>query len=63
MTTATDTLLTSAEVAERLRIPVRTLDTWAYTGRGPDFIRVGRHRRYRDSDVDTWIAAQTRTGS
>lgn len=63
MTTATTRLLTSTEVADALRVPVRTLDQWAYLRRGPAFIRVGRYRRYRLSDVETWLNSQTTSRS
>jgi excisionase family DNA binding protein len=59
MTTAIARLLSSAEVADLMQIPVRTLDQWAYLHRGPAFIRVGRYRRYRLTDVETWLNSQT----
>ena len=46
--------LTPGELAERLRIPVGTLKRWRTTGTGPRFLRVGRHVRYRETDVETW---------
>ena len=39
-------LLDSVQVAELLRLPVRTLDQWRYLGKGPKYIKVGRHVRY-----------------
>lgn len=50
------------EVAEYLDLPLATLDAWAYRGRGPAFVKIGRHARYRWSDIDTWIGAQKRGG-
>ncbi|MCU1483669.1 MAG: DNA-binding protein [Actinomycetia bacterium] len=47
----------SAEVAEFLGVPVATLDQWAYRGVGPRFSKVGRHRRYRWSDVEEYVEA------
>lgn len=51
-------LLTSDEVAEWLQIPVRTLDEWSYHKKGPAYYKIGRHRRYRASDVQAWIDHQ-----
>lgn len=47
--------LTSDQLAEVLQVPKATLDKWAYQGRGPRYIRVGRHRRYPDADLERWI--------
>jgi excisionase family DNA binding protein len=47
-------LLTRQEVADRLGVPVKTVATWAYTGVGPRYIRVGKHARYRSADVEAW---------
>ena len=52
-------LVTPVELAQRLRVPPRTLDQWAYRGSGPAFIKVGRHRRYRPEDIEAWLDAQT----
>lgn len=51
-------LATSAEVAEHLGVPIRTLDQWAYKGTGPKFSRVGRYRRYRWSEIEQWLDQQ-----
>jgi excisionase family DNA binding protein len=48
-------LLTAAEVAEYLEVPQGTLANWRYLGRGPAFVRLGRHVRYRSEDVAAWI--------
>jgi excisionase family DNA binding protein len=50
-----DKLMTLAEVAEMLGVPVATLYQWRYHGTGPRGIRVGRHVRYRAADVDAWL--------
>jgi excisionase family DNA binding protein len=50
-------LLDSEELAELLSVPRRTLDTWAYRGEGPVYVRVGRHRRYDPADVRAWLEA------
>jgi hypothetical protein len=49
------------EVAEHLGIPLRTLGQWRYLGTGPQFLKIGRHVRYRWGDVEAWLATQSRT--
>jgi excisionase family DNA binding protein len=56
-------LASSTDVAEYLGVPARTLDQWAYRGLGPRFAKVGRHRRYRWSDVEKWFDEQARTAA
>lgn len=46
--------LTRVEVAERLRVPVSTLEGWAVKGCGPRYARFGRHARYRLADIEAW---------
>jgi len=46
---------TIAEVAEVLGVPQHTLDVWRSRGKGPAYIKVGRHVRYRWSDVNEWL--------
>jgi len=48
-------LLTPDELATRLAPPVATLKYWRASRQGPPAMRVGRHIRYRPSDVDTWL--------
>lgn len=50
-----DRLLWPEQVAEMLGLPTGTLANWRYQGRGPAFVKVGRHVRYRRSDVLGWI--------
>jgi excisionase family DNA binding protein len=54
----TERLLTRGEVAEFLGVPVKTVAAWAYTGRGPAFVRIGKHSRYDPADVRAWIERQ-----
>ena len=49
------TYLTTSQVAEYLSVPVSTLYQWRHRGLGPRAARVGRHLRYRRSDVDRWV--------
>jgi excisionase family DNA binding protein len=50
-----DRLLWPEQVAEMLGLPTGTLANWRYQGRGPAFVKIGRHVRYRRSDVADWI--------
>ena len=43
------------EVARRLDIPKATLYQWRYKGTGPRSHRLGKHLRYRWSDVLDWL--------
>jgi excisionase family DNA binding protein len=53
-----DPLLSVQDLADYLDLPVATLYAWRYRGHGPSGFRVGRHVRYRQSDVDKWIDDQ-----
>ena len=55
-------LLTRAEVAALLQVPPKTLATWAYEGRGPRYRQVGRHARYDERDLMTWLEQQPSRG-
>ena len=57
-----DQLLTIAEAAAHLRTPIDTLRYWRHLGTGPDSFKIGRHVRYWQSDLDTWIEDQRRRG-
>lgn len=46
------------EVAEYLRVPEKTLSQWRYLRTGPKWSKVGRHVRYRWSDVDAWVESK-----
>jgi excisionase family DNA binding protein len=46
------------EVAQFLGVPMGTLYRWRSTGQGPPGYRVGRHVRYRWSDVSTWLESR-----
>jgi excisionase family DNA binding protein len=52
------TWLSREQVAERLKIPVRTLAAWASRGRGPKYYKFGRWARYQLSDVMDWEEQQ-----
>ena len=51
-------LMTPADLSEYLGVPLGTLANWRYQRRGPAFVRLGRHVRYRADDVLEWIREQ-----
>src|SRR5262249_25851719 len=51
-------LLTQAEAARILRLSERTLERLRVTGGGPSFVKANRSVRYRESDIEQWIAAR-----
>lgn len=54
-----DRLLSPAELADYLGIPLQTLYQWRHRGEGPPGYRIGRHVRYRSSDIRAWLDDQT----
>ncbi len=46
--------LSVEELAEREGVPVQTVYRWNSRGGGPTYIKVGRHARYKLSDVIAW---------
>jgi hypothetical protein len=48
-------LFTPAQLSAVLDVPVGTLANWRYLGRGPKFVRIGRHVRYRSEDLRSWL--------
>lgn len=53
-----DPLVTITELAEYLGVPVKTIYEWRQSGRGPVGIRIGRHLKFRLSDVQAWVDSQ-----
>jgi excisionase family DNA binding protein len=51
-------LLTAQEVAERLKVPVKTLHQWRKNGWGPQGKKLGVRVVFREKDVDAWIQDQ-----
>ena len=56
---AGDELLTIAEVAAVVRVPVATLRYWRHLGTGPHRFRIGRGIRYWRSEVSAWLHSQS----
>lgn len=51
-------LLTTQELADLVGVPKATVYRWAHQGEGPVGIRIGKHRRYRLSDIEAWLEQQ-----
>ena len=55
-----DGLVTTAELAAFLSMPVKTLRQWRYLGVGPKAFRIGRHVRYEPAEVRRWLDQECR---
>jgi excisionase family DNA binding protein len=51
-----DRLLTVEDLAEYLDVPVATIYAWRHRRRGPPGFRIGKHLRFRWSDIEQWIS-------
>lgn len=58
ITDSHDEIVSIEEVSRRLDIPKTTLYGWRYKKKGPRSHRVGKHLRYRWSDVLEWLDSQ-----
>lgn len=57
-------LLSRAEAATYLGVKEQTLAAWAHTGRHDlPYLRVGRLAKYRQADLDAWLARRTGTSA
>lgn len=54
-----DRLLSPQELSELVGVPVGTVYQWNYRKVGPRAIKVGKHVRYRMSDVNAWLEGNT----
>ncbi|MDO9076660.1 MAG: helix-turn-helix domain-containing protein [Brevundimonas sp.] len=54
-----ETLLSTTDVARRLGVAEITLRKWRIYGAGPRFIRCGANVRYREADLEDWLASRT----
>ena len=53
-----EALMSIAELAAYLGVPVATIYDWRVHGNGPPAFRFGKHLRFAVSDVRAWIATQ-----
>lgn len=54
-------LLTTEEVATRLRVNPCTVRRWRLDDVGPRFLKVGNIYRYPTEELNAWIAESVRT--
>jgi hypothetical protein len=59
----TDELWTPDQVAEYYKVPIRTLHQWRYQRTGPRAAKIGRHLRYRKSDLDAYFDQKAKDGA
>jgi predicted DNA-binding transcriptional regulator AlpA len=52
------TLLTGREAAHVLRLSERTIERLRVNGKGPKFVRINHSVRYRQQDLDAYVAAR-----
>lgn len=53
---AENKFMSYADVARECSVPESTVRYWVHMGQGPPSYKLGRHRRFRRSDVEAWIA-------
>ena len=58
-----DRLLTNRDLQARLRLSRTSIHFMVKRGEFPAPVQIGRARRWRESDVNAWIAAQTAAGA
>jgi predicted DNA-binding transcriptional regulator AlpA len=51
------TLLTETEVSRQLRVSLAALRKWRVVKKGPQFLKVGSLVRYRQADINQWLAS------
>lgn len=54
-----DTLYRPNDPAMRVLAAPGVLAQWRHYGRGPRYLKIGGRVRYRGSDLNAWIEAQT----
>ena len=50
--------LDTKQLALVLNVKTSTLDAWTSRGKGPRYLKVGKRRFYRVSDVAEWLLAR-----
>jgi len=53
--------MSNKELADYCGVPLNTVRTWRHRNVGPRGYKVGRHVRYRLSDVEAWILSDGAT--
>jgi excisionase family DNA binding protein len=62
-TTEAPEFLSTQGLADRYDVPVQTVYAWLYKGTAPPSLKIGRHRRFRLSDVLAWEEERTSEGA
>ena len=62
MTGSTPRHLTQADLADRWRISLRTLERWRAQGKGPGWLKLCGRVLYRKADVEAFVAASLQPG-
>jgi len=52
-------LLNERELADRLGLTTKCLQTWRQSGKGPAYLKLSRAVRYSEAAVDEWLTKQT----
>lgn len=55
-------LLKPEQAAEFLNVSPHTITFWRLSGTGPRHLKVGKHVRYRMSDLETFLDSSQTTG-
>lgn len=50
-----DRWLSTQEFAEFIGLPVETIYYWRKRGSGPRGVKIGRHVKYKLSEIDAWL--------
>lgn len=56
-------LISTAQLAARTEIPESTWAHWRCEGKGPAYVKIGGHVRYRIGTVDKWLAERERSNT
>jgi len=56
-------LLTPEQLSDEAQVPVSTVYRWNYTRTGPTPLKLGKHVRYRRSDVNAWLEQKAADGA
>lgn len=56
-TAPADEFLDVDGLADLVKVPKHTIYQWRHKGTGPAAHRIGKHLRYRRSDVEAWLAS------
>lgn len=58
-----DRLFDKREAAEVLGVSTWTIDKWVQHGTGPRFLKLGVRVKFRESELNRWVAERTHVSS